>query len=131
MNLWRSLCYSGVFCDASLRNLHDLHSTGGLFAVLGPVVGLDGEPVPLSPVGWRSWKLDRKALSSNHAEVQACNTSESLLFRLRVCWASLNLSPGPTPGEIEIKAKRYQLCKSFVGVLISNSNGVYDATTGR
>ena len=103
---WRQLCPI-VFCDASLRNRHDLHSTGGLFAVLGPVVALDGEPVPLSPVGWRSWKLDRKALSSNHAEVQACNTSESLLFRLRVCWAALNLALGTKIQETDLKTRRY------------------------
>ena len=95
------------------------------------MVALDGEPVPLSPVGWRSWKLDRKALSSNHAEVQACNTSESLLFRLRVCWAALNLALGTKIQETDLKTRRYQLVRSCYGVLISDSKGVYDAVSGR
>ena len=78
-----------VFADASLRNRPDGSSTGGYVACLGTVESVQGGVTPLSPLAWRSWKLERKVSASNHAEVQACTVGESLLFRLRVLWSGL------------------------------------------
>ena len=48
-----------------------------------------GEPGPLVMVSWRCWKLQRVAIGTTDAEVQALVESEDSNFRARFLWAEL------------------------------------------
>ena len=65
-------------------------STGGLLTLAaGPDV-LTGKVVPMNLLAWRSWKLKRKAIGSNDAEVQSILEAEDQNFRVRMLWSELH-----------------------------------------
>lgn len=41
-------------------------------------------------VAWKTWKLRRKAISTNDGEIQAVLKGEEMDFRTRFLWAQLN-----------------------------------------
>ena len=72
--------------DARVITLSDLahnnrskgDSTGGLITFIGVPDHLHGRAGRLSIVGWRTWKLRRKAISTNDGEVQCMLEGEDI-----------------------------------------------------
>ena len=64
-----------------------------LTLVAGPGC-VDGKMRPMSLIGWRTWKLKRKAIGSNDAEVQYILEAEDQNFRARLLWSELNGAAG-------------------------------------
>ena len=77
---------------------------------------------------WRSWKLKRKAIASNDAEVQAALEGEDQNYRVRLLWiemhgASFDRSQA-REDLVEITEK--QVC-CVKGIVCTDSRGGYDA----
>ena len=77
---------------------------------------------------WRSWKLKRKAIASNDAEVQAALEGEDQNYRVRLLWiemhgASFDRSQA-REDLVEITEK--QVC-CVKGMVCTDSRGGYDA----
>ena len=51
---------------------------------------LSGDVTPMVLLTWKTWKLKRKAIASNDAEVQAVLESEDNNFRARLLWSEIN-----------------------------------------
>ena len=51
---------------------------------------LEGGVVPMVLISWKAWKLKRKAIASNDAEIQAALESEDSNFRTRLLWSEIN-----------------------------------------
>ena len=49
---------------------------------------------PISVIGWRTWKLKRKAIGSNDVEVQSILEAEDQNFRARLLLSDLNGAAG-------------------------------------
>ena len=79
-----------VFGDSSHLNRTKSNSTGGILGVVAPPEFLDGDMTLASPALWRSWKLVRRAVGSNDAEVQSIHEAENQLYKLKVLWGELN-----------------------------------------
>ena len=58
-------------------------STGGLITFLGGPQHLHGDVGKLNVVAWKTWKLRRKAISTNDGEIQAVLEGEDMNFRTR------------------------------------------------
>ena len=89
---------------------------------------LSGEMSPMMLITWKSWKLKRKAIASNDAEVQAVLEGEDQNFRVRLLWIEIH------GGGTLRKDLRSDLVteteKPFLevrGVLCTDSRGGYDA----
>ena len=78
---WRDVCFI-TMADQAHANRDTGDSTGGIM-MSGPEA-LKGEVCPMSLLAWRTWKLRRKALGSNDAEVQAVLEGEDWNFRARL-----------------------------------------------
>ena len=64
----------GVFVlstDASWSNCDDLRSQGGYFVALADETFLNGKAVPLSPLRWKSYKLERHCQSTLGSELMS------------------------------------------------------------
>ena len=81
----------------------------------------------MAPITWRTWKLKRKAISSNDAEVQAALEGEDMNFRLRVLWSELN-GKGILKSSIFDKvAWGEELARAVKGIIATDSRGGFDA----
>ena len=102
-------------------------STGGILTFLGGPAHARGDPGPLVLLGWKTWRLQRVAIGSTDAEVQAMVEAEDINFKTRLLWAELNSSTverGPDFLEAAEKA-----VMSVPGILGTDSKGGYDAIT--
>ena len=79
-----------TLADQAHANRPSGDSTGGLLTLLGGPAHREGAAGRLSIVGWRTWKLERKAISTNDAEVQSMLEGEDANFRTRFMWCQLN-----------------------------------------
>ena len=59
---------------------------------------MDGKVTKMSLLTWRTWKLKRRAIGSNDAEVQSILEAEDVVFRPRVLWAELHGAGIADPG---------------------------------
>ena len=59
-----------TLADQAHNNRPQGGSTGGVLTMMGGPEQLRGEAGRLSPVSWRTWKLRRKAISTNDGELQ-------------------------------------------------------------
>ena len=78
-------------------------------------------------IGWRTWKLRRKAIGSNDAEVQSILEAEDHNFRARLIWSELNgrgQAGHHRTDLVEIAEKQALVVK---GILCTDSKGGYDA----
>jgi hypothetical protein len=100
-------------------------STGGLLTCLGGPEQLHGEAGRLNPIAWRTWKLKRKAISTNDGEMQATLEGEDHLFRTRWMWCQLNGCCAIEEPNILLKAN--DLVKYVPGILATDSKGAFDA----
>ena len=82
--------------DSAHANRPKGDSTGGLLTLLAGPECLFVQVFSMSLLGWRTWKLRRKAISSDStdSEVQAILEAEDHNFRARLIWTELNGAGG-------------------------------------
>ena len=105
-------------------------STGGLVTLLAGPDCQDGRVCPMSLITWRTWKLKRKAIGSNDAEVQAMLESEDQNFRTRLLWAALHGAAGHDTQKLlrdEWVENAERIALRVKGILCTDSKGGYDA----
>ena len=116
--------------DQAHSNRPKGESTGGLVTLLAGPKCVDGRVCAMSIITWRTWKLKRKAIGSNDAEVQAMLESEDQNFRTRLLWAALHGAAGHDHHRLlrvdwVDEAEKIALCVK--GILCTDSKGGYDA----
>ena len=81
-------------------------------------------------ISWRAWKLKRKSISSNDAEVQSLLEAENANFRARLLWSEL-LGAGGADHDRPLRKDSVEVTEKQVlaakGVLCTDSKGGYDA----
>lgn len=90
---------------------------------------LDGAVSKMSLLAWRTWKLKRRAVGSNDAEVQSILETEDVLFRSRVLWAELHGAGkhvASTRGFDMVDAME-AVARLVRGILCTDSRGGFDA----
>ena len=75
------------WCDASSQNRRDGSSTEGIFIGMTESVVQQGAVVRVSPMYWRSSKIERMCRSPGAAEARAAVDTEDSLYLLRYAWA--------------------------------------------
>ena len=83
---WADLVFI-TFGDQAHNNRPKGDSTGGMITTLAGPECKDGHVCKMMLLQWKTWKLRRKALGSNDAEVQSMVGSEDMNFRCRVLWS--------------------------------------------
>ena len=108
-----------AWVDASPQNRHDGSSTEGILIGMAPKSILDGEVTKVSPMFWRSGKIDRVCRSPGSAEARAAIDGEDNLHLLRYAWGEFNgwQAPASNPES---------LVRRVLGVLVTDSRNVYD-----
>ena len=102
-------------------------STGGMVTMIAGPESLLGKVCPMTLVAWRTWKLQRKSISSNDAEVQSILEAEDQNFRVRLVWTELHgASRRGDPRENLVFVAEQQILQ-VRGVLCTDSRGGYDA----
>ena len=105
-------------------------STGGLVTLISGPESVSGCVCPMSLIGWRTWKLQRKAISSNDAEVQSILEAEDHNFRARLLWSELH-GAGGVDLERPLRVNMINLLENQIarikGILCTDSRGGYDA----
>lgn len=84
-----------------------------------------GEAGRLNPVAWKTWKLKRRAISTNDGEMQATLEGEDQLFCTRWMWCQLNGCCAMQDPNILDKAN--SMVQFVVGILATDSKGAFDA----
>ena len=108
-----------AWVDASPQNRHDGSSTEGIFIGMAPQDIVDGAVSRVSPMFWKSGKIDRTCRSPGSAEARAAIDGEDNLHLLRYAWAEFN---GLQTDAWNPEA----LVKQVLGVLVTDSRNVYD-----
>ena len=122
---WTDLVVVGLG-DQAHNNRPRGGSTGGMVVFLGGPDISKGKSSPLVLIAWKSWKLQRVAISTNDAEVQALVETEDAVFRTRLLWAEMH-------GARSFSDKRDLLTASVSevrkvpGVIGTDSKGGYDS----
>ena len=108
-----------AWCDASSQNRHDGSSTEGIFICLTSNDIQDGAITKLTPVFWKSGKIDRVCRSPGSAEARAAVDAEDNLYLMRFAWAEFCGRRGDAwrPDD---------LVKSVPGILVTDSRNVFD-----
>ena len=114
--------------DQSHANRPQGDSTGGLLTLAaGPDVST-GKVVLMNLLAWRSWKLKRKAIGSNDAEVQSILEAEDQNFRVRMLWSELHGAGLDRPERrADLVASAENQACLVAGILCTDSRGGYDA----
>ena len=103
-------------------------STGGLVTLAAGPSSITGVVTPMSLISWRTWKLKRKAIGSNDAEVQSILEAEDQNFRVRLLWSEIH---GVGRNRKDKRANLVEQAEAQVlhvrGVLCTDSRGGYDA----
>ena len=76
---------------------------------------------------WRAWKLKRKAIGSNDAEVQAVLEGEDANFRVKLLWSELHGAGWDRPVHADQVSWAEQQARDIPGILCTDSRGGYDA----
>ena len=98
-------------------------STGGLITFIGGPQIYDGQAGRLSVVSWRTWRLRRKAISTNDGEIQCMLEGEDANFRTRFLWCQLN---GCLCNQ-DLLADANKMVSFMKGIVGTDSRGGYDA----
>jgi hypothetical protein len=79
-------------------------------------------------LSWRSWKLKRKAIGSNDAEVQSIVEAEDQNFRVRLLWSELHGAGALRPARrVDLVEMAEEQALTTKGILCTDSKGGYDA----
>ena len=108
-----------AWCDASSQNRHDGNSTEHIFVGMASESILEGEVVDVTPIYWRSGKIDRVCRSPGSAEARAAVNAEDSLYMLRFAWGEFS---GGTTDAWDPD----NLVKSVPAVLVTDSRNVFD-----
>ena len=103
-------------------------STGGMITLVSGPECLDGRVARMMVIAWRTWKLRRKAIGSNDAEVQSILEAEDLNFRARLLWTEIHgggLARQHDRTNLTTTAEQQVLL--IRGILCTDSRGGYDA----
>ena len=123
---WKDIVFI-VMADQAHCNRPAGDSTGGMVGMLAGPESLRGVVCPMVLMSWKTWKLKRKAISSNDAEVQAVLEAEDHCFRLRLLWSELHgAGCHRTPQDDQVERAERQL-RHVKGILCTDSKGGYDA----
>ncbi|OLQ13334.1 hypothetical protein AK812_SmicGene2723 [Symbiodinium microadriaticum] len=126
---WRDIVFISMG-DQAHNNRPKGDSTGGLLTLMAGPSCVDGRVCPMSLLAWRTWKLKRKAISSNDAEVQAMLEAEDSNFRTRLLWSGLH---GAGQGDSGLSLRRdlvqhvEQQVVNIKGIMCTDSKGGFDA----
>ena len=99
--------------------------TGDLMTFLGGPQHRRGEVGKLNLVAWRTWRLRRKAVSTNDGEIQSMLEGEDANYRTRYLWCQLNGCCAITEGDMLSNANR--MVRFLPGIIGTDSKGGYDA----
>eukprot|EP00438_Fugacium_kawagutii_P021819 Skav230869 [mRNA] locus=scaffold1335:307503:315465:- [translate_table: standard] len=123
---WRDVIFI-TLCDQAHSNRPGGDSTGGMVTVMAGPEARSGAVCPMVLLSWRTWKLRRKAIGSNDAEVQATLEGEDHNFRVRLLWCELHgagWDRSPFDQQVEWGEKQV---REVPGILCTDSKGGYDA----
>ena len=105
-------------------------STGGMITLLSGPSCIHGHICEMDVLSWRTWKLKRKAIGSNDAEVQSVLEAEDCNFRARLLWSELHGAGGLHPARaqcedlVDVMERQALRVK---GIVCTDSRGGYDA----
>ena len=111
-----------AWCDASSQNRHDGGSTEGILVGMASQELRHGHVDKVSPMYWKSSRIDRVCRSPGAAEARAAVDAEDNLHLLRYAWAEFCGHQAPVH---EPEALVSKIC----GVLVTDSRNVYDRVT--
>ena len=114
-----------TLADQAHANRPQGGSTGGLLCFLGGPQHYFGDVGRLNVMAWKTWKLRRKAISTNDGEIQSILEGEDLSFRTRFHWAQLNGCCAIGGNDLLLRAN--SMVKYVKGILGTDSRGGYDA----
>ena len=83
--------------DQSHSNRPQGDSTRGTVTLAAGPDTVSGKVVPMTLISWRTWKLKRKAIGSNDAEVQSILKAEDQNIRVKMLWRKTSWSWTSTP----------------------------------
>ena len=113
--------------DQAHNNRPKGDSTGGMVTMAAGPESLQGVVCPMALLAWRTWKLKRKAIGSNDAEVQSILEAEDQNFRVRMLWTELNGGYADKPLRVDLVDTIEKQITQVRGVLCTDSRGGYDA----
>ena len=126
---WRDMVFISMG-DQAHANRPKGDSTGGLITLIAGPESTSGAVCPMSVIGWRTWKLKRKAIGSNDAEVQSILEAEDHNFRARLLWSELHGAAG-SERERSLRVDMVDIVENQIrdikGILCTDSKGGYDA----
>ena len=108
-----------AWSDAAVGNRPDFGSTGGYLICATTPSMLKGEVAPVSPVSWRSGRLQRVARSSLAAETQAASEAEEELMLLRLQWREM------LGYDVDLKSPGKDISK-VPAALVTDAKSLYD-----
>ena len=114
-----------TLADQAHANRPSGDSTGGLLTLMGGPEHQNGATGRLSIVGWKTWKLKRKAISTNDGEIQSMLEGEDINFRTRFLWSQINGCR--CEGDMLNRASSMVRCVG--GIVGTDSKGGFDAVT--
>ena len=112
-----------TLADQAHANRPQGGSTGGLLTFIGGPQHAYGEAGKLSIVSWKTWKLRRRAISTNDGEIQSMVEGEDANFRTRFLWAQLN----GCLCQDNLLADANRMVAHVKGVVGTDSRGGFDA----
>ena len=122
---WNDLVFI-TMADQANANRPDGSSTGGMVSLLAGPEARTGKVCPMLLLGWRAWRLHRKAIDSNTLRFQ-CLTQLDHNFRVRLLWGELHGGGFfRTPQDDQVVGPEKQV-RAVRGVLCTDSKGGYDA----
>ena len=112
-----------TLADQAHANRPQGGSTGGLITFIGGPQHAYGEAGKLSIVSWKTWKLRRRAISTNDGKIQSMVEGEDANFRTRFLWAQLN----GCLCQDDLLADANHMVSFVKGVVGTDSRGGFDA----
>ena len=119
---WQDCCII-TLADQAHGNRPQGGSTGGYITMIGGPQHAKGQAGRLNILSWRSWKLKRKAISTNDGEIQSMVEGEDAKFRTRFLWCQLNGCL--CDGDLLQDANR--MVGYLTGIVATDSRGGFDA----
>ena len=123
---WRDISVI-TFADQARANRPGGDSTGGLVTTMAGPEAKSGQVCPMVLLQWKAWKLKRKSIGSNDAEVQAALDGEDLNFRVRLLWTELHGAGWNRPTAVDHVAWAERQSREVAGFVCTDSRGGFDA----